>query len=70
MTTSQVITGKRAEADSLIRLAMRLNDITPNVQMATCTPETEILVSTAIQLQVEANELEIQGGTYNARRLR
>jgi len=70
MTTSQVITGKRAEADSLIRLAMRLNDITPNVQMATYTPETEILVSTAIQLQVEANELEIQGGTYNARRLR
>jgi hypothetical protein len=58
MNTSTAIRRKRAEADSLIRLAMRLNDITPRVQMATYTPETAILVETAVKLQDEAEQLE------------
>lgn len=51
-------TRKRDEADSLIRLAMRLEDVTPRVQMAMYGPEIAILVDTAIRLQDEANKLE------------
>lgn len=58
MDNTQTGTRKREEAEGLIRLAMRLNNITPNVQYATYTPETAILVETAIQLQREAEALE------------
>lgn len=59
MTKQQLaIDCKRSEADSLIRLAMRLENITPNVQMAMYEPRTAILIETAIRLQDEANRLE------------
>ncbi len=49
---------KRNEADRLIALVRRMEAITDKVQYATYAKENEILVSTAIKLQDDANKLE------------